>query len=164
MGRYLAVLLAKAGANIAACEINETTLTETLDLLKAYPVEVSSHTIDVADKVAIEALPEQVIAQHGHIDLVFNNAGVTVDSAFSDMPEADWDWVMNINLQGVINSTRAFLPYLSQRPEAALINTSSILFFLSCPMGRGGGGSPSSAVSTFWSFAFRFLKGLPLSG
>lgn len=126
MGRYLAVLLAKAGANIAACEINETTLTETLDLLKAYPVEVSSHTIDVADKVAIEALPEQVIAQHGHIDLVFNNAGVTVDSAFSDMPEADWDWVMNINLQGVINSTRAFLPYLSQRPEAALINTSSI--------------------------------------
>jgi short-subunit dehydrogenase len=67
-----------------------------------------------------------VIAEHGHVDLVFNNAGVTVDSSFEDLSETDWDWVMNINLQGVINSSRAFLPHLKQRPEAALINTSSI--------------------------------------
>ena len=53
-------------------------------------------------------------------------AGVTVDSTFENMSEDDWDWVFNINLQGVINSSRAFLPHLKQRPEAALINTSSI--------------------------------------
>jgi NAD(P)-dependent dehydrogenase (short-subunit alcohol dehydrogenase family) len=126
IGRYLAILLAKSGANIAACEINGAALAETVLMLRDYPVKVSSHLLDVGDKVAIEALPDQVIAEHGHVDLVFNNAGVTVDSTFEDMSETDWDWVMNINLQGVINSSRAFLPHLKRRPEAALINTSSI--------------------------------------
>jgi len=126
MGRYLAVLLARAGANIAACEINPAALADTLAMLQDCQVKVSSHILDVADKAAIEALPQQVIAEHGAVDLVFNNAGVTVDSTFEDMSEDDWDWVFNINLQGVINASRAFLPYLKQRPEAALINTSSI--------------------------------------
>ena len=54
------------------------------------------------------------------------NAGVTVGSDFETMPETDWDWVMNINLNGVVNATRAFLPYLKQQPEAVLVNTSSI--------------------------------------
>ena len=126
MGRYLAILLAQAGANIAACEINKTTLAETVAMLADYPVKVSSHILDVADKAAIEALPAKVIAEHGCVDLVFNNAGVTVDSTFEDLSESDWDWVFNINLQAVINSSRAFLPHLKQRPEAALINTSSI--------------------------------------
>ena len=68
MGRYLAVLLAKAGADVAICEINQTTLAETEKMIKAYPVNVSSHVLDVADKAAIEALPAQVIEQHGHVD------------------------------------------------------------------------------------------------
>ena len=65
MGRYLAVLLAKAGANIAICEINPTTLAETEAMVKAYPVKVSSHVLDVADKAAIDGLPAQVIDEHG---------------------------------------------------------------------------------------------------
>ncbi|MDA0795902.1 MAG: SDR family NAD(P)-dependent oxidoreductase [Proteobacteria bacterium] len=133
MGRYLAILMAKAGANVAICEINETTLAETHTMMAGYGVNVSVHVLDVADKAAIEALPAQVIEQHGQVDLVFNNAGVTVDSTFEDMSETDWDWVMNINLQGVINSTRAFLPHLQQRPEAALINTSSIFGMITVP-------------------------------
>lgn len=126
IGRYLAILLARYGANVAVCEINEAALAETVAMLEDFPIKVSSHLLDVADKAAVEALPADVISQQGHIDLVFNNAGVTVDSTFEDMSETDWDWVMNINLQAVINSSRAFLPHLKQRPEAALINTSSI--------------------------------------
>ena len=133
MGRYLAVLLAKAGANVAICEINPTTLAETEAMVKAYPVKVSSHVLDVADKAAIDGLPAQVIDEHGQVDLVFNNAGVTVDSPFEDMSEQDWDWVININLHGVINGSRAFLPHLKQRPEAALINTSSIFGMITVP-------------------------------
>ncbi|MCS5595077.1 MAG: SDR family oxidoreductase [Porticoccaceae bacterium] len=133
MGRYLAILLAKAGANVAICEINETTLAETHTMMADYGVNVSVHVLDVADKAAVEALPAEIIEQHGQVDLVFNNAGVTVDSPFEDMSEADWDWVMNINLQGVINSTRAFLPHLQKRPEAALINTSSIFGMITVP-------------------------------
>ena len=126
IGRYLAVLLAKSGADIAVCDIDATGLASTVAMLNDYDVTVSSHVLDVADKKAIEALPQQIIAQQGHIDLLFNNAGVTVDATFQEMSQTDWDWVFDINLQGVINSSRAFLPYLQQRPEAALINTSSI--------------------------------------
>ena len=133
MGRYLSILLAKAGCNVAICEINADTLAETGVMLTDYPVKVSTHVLDVADKVAIEDLPESVIKNHGQIDMVFNNAGVTVDCSFENMPESDWDWVLDINLHGVINSTRAFLPYLKKRPEAALINTSSIFGMITLP-------------------------------
>ena len=57
IGRYLAILLAKSGANIAACEINAAALAETVMMLQHYPVKVSSHSLDVANKAAIEALP-----------------------------------------------------------------------------------------------------------
>ena len=72
MGRYLAVLLAKDGADIVACDVNKETLDETVEMLRKHNVSVSSHLLDVADKEAIEALPEKVVEQHGKVDLVFN--------------------------------------------------------------------------------------------
>jgi len=126
MGRYLAILLARAGADVVICDVNPDTLKETEKLVQQHNVAVSSFELDMADKAAIEALPEQVIARHGKVDMLFNNAGVTAGADFENMSEADWDWVMNINLNGVVNATRAFLPYLKMQPEAALINTSSI--------------------------------------
>jgi|TARA_B110000305_G_C19462127_1_gene655237 NADP-dependent 3-hydroxy acid dehydrogenase YdfG len=133
MGRYLAVLLAKDGADVVLCDVNETTLNETKEMLRKYNVSVSSHLLDVSDKDAIEALPEKVIEQHGKVDLVFNNAGVTTGSHFKDMDEDNWDWVMGINFDGVINSTRAFIPHMIDRPEAAIVNTSSIFGMVAVP-------------------------------
>jgi|TARA_B110000196_G_scaffold319671_1_gene338442 NADP-dependent 3-hydroxy acid dehydrogenase YdfG len=133
MGRYLAVLLAKDGADVVLCDVNETTLNETKEMLRKYNVSVSSHLLDVSDKDAIEALPGKVIEQHGKVDLVFNNAGVTTGSHFKDMDEDNWDWVMGINFDGVINSTRAFIPHMIDRPEAAIVNTSSIFGMVAVP-------------------------------
>ena len=133
MGRYLAVLLAKDGADVVVCDVNAETLNETVEMLRQYNVSVSSHILDVADKEAVEALPEKVIEQHGKVDLVFNNAGVTTGSHFKDMDEENWDWVMGINLGGVINSTRAFIPHMVDRPEAAIVNTSSIFGMVAVP-------------------------------
>ena len=133
MGRYLAILLAKDGADIVACDVNKETLDETVEMLRKHNVSVSSHLLDVADKEAIEALPQKVIDQHGKVDLVFNNAGVSTGKHFKDMEEENWDWVMDINLHGVINSTRAFIPHLKDRPEAAIINTSSIFGMVAVP-------------------------------
>lgn len=126
MGRYLAVLLAKAGANVAICDINEETLNGTAAMVRQYNVAVSTHIVDMGDMERIETLPEEVVARHGAVDLVFNNAGVTMGSSFAGMSEQDWDWVMNINLNGVVKATRVFLPLLKDRPEAAIVNTSSI--------------------------------------
>ena len=133
MGRYLAMLLAKDGADVCICDVNEETLNETLAILRKFNVSVSSHVLDVSDKEAIEALPQKVIDQHGKVDMVFNNAGVTAGSHFQDMKEDNWDWVMGINFNGVINSTRAFIPYLIDKSEAAIINTSSIFGMVAVP-------------------------------
>ena len=126
MGRYLAILLAKDGADVCVCDVNEETLNETVEMLRQYNISFSSHLLDVSDKEAIESLPEKVIEQHGKVDLVFNNAGVTTGSHFKDLEEENWDWVMGINFEGVVNSTRAFIPHMIDSPEAAIINTSSI--------------------------------------
>ncbi len=133
MGRYLAVLLAKDGADVSVCDVNEETLNETVEMLRKYNVSVSSHLLDVSDKEAIEALPEKVIEQHGKVDMVFNNAGVTTGTHFKDMDEDNWDWVMGINFDGVINSTRAFIPHMVDSPEAAIVNTSSIFGMVAVP-------------------------------
>lgn len=133
MGRYLAILLAKDGADVCICDINEETLNETLAMLRKYNVSVSSHLLDVSDKESIEALPQKVIAEHGKVDLVFNNAGVGSGSYFQDMNEDNWDWVMGINFEGVVNSTRAFIPHMIDNSEAAIINTSSIFGMVTIP-------------------------------
>ena len=133
MGRYLAILLAKDGADVCVCDVNEETLGETVAMLRKFNVSVSSHLLDVSDKDSIEALPQKVIDQHGKVDMVFNNAGVTAGSHFKDMKEDNWDWVMGINFNGVINSTRAFIPHLVNNSEAAIVNTSSIFGMVAVP-------------------------------
>ena len=133
MGRYLAILLAKDGADVCICDVNEETLSETLAMLRKFNVSVSSHILDVSDKKAIEALPQKVIDQHGKVDMVFNNAGVTAGSHFQDMKEDNWDWVMGINFNGVVNSTRAFIPHMINNSEAAIVNTSSIFGMVAVP-------------------------------
>ena len=133
MGRYLAVLLAKAGCNVAICDINEDALAETSKMVNHYNVACSTHTVDIGATEQIDAFYEDVIERHKTIDLLFNNAGITVLSNFANMPEEDWDRVINVNFHGVINLSRKFLSHLSERPEAALINTSSIFGMITVP-------------------------------
>ena len=133
MGRYLAILLARDGADVCVCDLNEKTLNETVIMLRKYNVSVSSHLLDVSDKESIEALPQKVIDQHGKVDLVFNNAGVGSGSYFQDMNKDNWDWVMGINFEGVVNSTRAFIPHMINNSEAAIVNTSSIFGMVTIP-------------------------------
>ena len=133
MGRYLAVLLAKMGCNVAICDINEDELSKTSSMLSRYNVASSQHVVDIGDKTQIDQFYEDVLARHQKVDLVFNNAGITVVSDFDSMPETDWDRVMRVNLEGVINMSRKFLPELKSRPEAALINTSSIFGMVAVP-------------------------------
>ena len=133
MGRYLAVLLAKAGCNVAICDINEDALAGTSKMVNHYNVACSTHTVDIGDKEEIDTLYEEVIQRHKTVDLLFNNAGITVLSNFENMPEKDWDRVINVNFHGVVNLTRKFLSHLSERPEAALVNTSSIFGMITVP-------------------------------
>ena len=102
-------------------------------MLRKYNVSVSSHILDVSNKESIEELPKKVIEHHGKVDMVFNNAGVNNGSHFKDMNEDNWDWVMGINFEGVVNSTRAFIPHMINNSEAAIVNISSIFGIVAVP-------------------------------
>ena len=132
MGQAIAVKLAKQGCHVAISDINAEPLQETADMI-GDSVKVSSHVLDVADRVAMKNFANAVVQHHGKVNMIFNNAGVSVTDLASRMSIEDFEWLMDINFWGVIHGTRAFLPYLSEQPEAHIINTSSIFGTIAVP-------------------------------
>ena len=126
MGRALALELAARGCAVAIADVGQSTLNETEALLRQRNVKVSSHLVDVADRAAMERFAADVVRIHGKVNLVFNNAGVSVSNTVEKLSYEDFEWLMNINFWGVVHGTKAFLPYLKQVDEAHIINTSSI--------------------------------------
>jgi len=133
MGQAIAVELAKQGCAVSICDVNEAGLAETENMLADYSVQVSKHLVDVADKKAVENYARESHALHGKVNMIFNNAGVSVTDSAEHMSYEDFEWLMGINFWGVIYGTRAFLPYLKEVEEAHIINTSSIFGILSFP-------------------------------
>jgi NAD(P)-dependent dehydrogenase (short-subunit alcohol dehydrogenase family) len=98
-------------------------------------VKVSTHKLDVTDRAACLALPQSVLAEHGRVDLLVNNAGVAIGGTFDQVDEADFDWLMEVNFHAVVRLTRAFLPHLKASDAARVVNVSS-LFGLIAPPGQ----------------------------
>jgi NADP-dependent 3-hydroxy acid dehydrogenase YdfG len=126
MGRALALELASRGCAVAIADIGTAALEETRSMLHNTQVAVSSHIVDVADRAAMERFAADVVRIHGKVNLVFNNAGVSVTNTVEKLSYEDFEWLMNINFWGVVHGTKAFLPHLRQVDEAHIINTSSI--------------------------------------
>ena len=134
MGRALALALLNKGARVAAVDLNETTLQETHELAGAGRDKVSLHVVNVSDRAAVEALPAAVIAAHGAVDGVINNAGIIQPFVrLNDLEYGAIERVLNVNLYGVIYMTKAFLPHLLQRPAAHIVNVSSMGGFFPVP-------------------------------
>ncbi len=133
MGRALAIELAKQNCAVAISDVVEKTLLETAAILGEYNVKVSAECLDIADRSAVERYAKDTFETFGQINLVFNNAGVSVTDSAEHMSYEDFEWLMNINFWGVIHGTKAFLPYLQQADQAHIINTSSIFGILSFP-------------------------------
>jgi hypothetical protein len=133
IGRALGLELAREGCHLALVDISERGLAETAAALGGRGVRVSTHLADVANRARMQALPGEIEAAHGVIDLLFNNAGVTINKSFEESPLAELDFLIGVNLWGVIHGCHYFLPYLKRRPEAHIVNTSSLAGFLGLP-------------------------------
>ena len=133
IGRGIAQALAMRGCNLALADVNQAGIDETAAMIGS--VKVSCHRIDVGDRKQCLALPAAVLAEHGGVDLLFNNAGVAISGTFEQVDEADFDWLMRINFDAVVRLTRAFLPHLTTRETARIVNISS-LFGLIAPPGN----------------------------
>ncbi len=133
MGRSLAVLLSKRGCHLALSDVNEAGLAETVRLVADSGVKVTSQRLDVANKDDVFAWADKVVADHGKVNLIFNNAGVALGSTVDGGSYEDFEWLMNINFWGVVHGTKAFLPYLKQAGEGHIINTSSLFGLIAVP-------------------------------
>ncbi|HEY4692402.1 MAG TPA: SDR family NAD(P)-dependent oxidoreductase [Bellilinea sp.] len=159
MGRELTLLLLKKGANVAALDINEATLKETAALAGDVHGRLSLHVLNITDREAVAAFPEAVIQAHGAVDGIINNAGIIQRFVLvNDLEYKDIERVLNVNLWGVINVTKTFLPYLLQRPEAYIVNTSSMGGYLPVP-GQTVYGASKAAVKLFTEGLHSELKG-----
>jgi len=127
MGREMALLAAKRGALLAVSDWNEPALAETVDLLKAAGVrELRSDVVDVSDRAAVADLATAVVEQFGRVNMVVNNAGVTVTGDFEEMAYDDFDWIVGVNFMGVVHGTKEFLPHLIASGDGHVVNVSSL--------------------------------------
>ena len=133
IGRALSQELARRGAHLALCDIDEVGLAETVTLCEGTGVKVTSQRVDVADRDAVQAWADQVVADHGKVNLIFNNAGVALAATVEAMSHEDFEWLMNINFWGVVHGTMAFLPHLKASGEGHVVNVSSVFGLISVP-------------------------------
>ena len=133
IGRALALELADAGCHLAISDVVAERLDETAALLAGKGVRVTTQLLDVADREAVHAWADRVVADHGKVNLIFNNAGVALSSTVEGIDYADYEWIMNINFWGVVYGTRAFLPHLRASGDGHVVNISSIFGVISVP-------------------------------
>jgi NAD(P)-dependent dehydrogenase (short-subunit alcohol dehydrogenase family) len=133
MGRELAVQLAERGCHVAISDVNEKGLAETAELAKKHGVKVTTKKVDVASKDAVYAWADEVVRDHGKVNLIFNNAGVALGATVEGMKYEDFDWLFNINFWGVVYGTKAFLPHIKKTGDGHIINTSSVFGLMGVP-------------------------------
>ena len=148
IGAALALALARQGMHLALADVRPDGLAATAQQAAALGVTVSQHVLDLADSAALAALPAAVLAQHGRLSLLVNNAGVAVGGTFQQVSEADFDWLMAINFGATVRLTRLLLPTLAKEPAALVVNLSSI-FGIIAPPGQTAYAASKFAVRGF---------------
>jgi NAD(P)-dependent dehydrogenase (short-subunit alcohol dehydrogenase family) len=133
MGRTLAVELARRGCHLALSDVNEAELVKTAEMASQHGIKVTVTKLDVANRDAVYAWADQVVRDHGKVNLIFNNAGVALTATVEHVKLADFEWIMGINFWGVVYGTQAFLPHLKASGEGHIINTSSLFGLMSVP-------------------------------
>ncbi len=134
IGRALAIELAGRGCHLALSDIDATGLRETAVLARTQNIKITTAIVDTGDREAVYAWAEQVVATHGRVNLVFNNAGVAISASVEKIKQQDFEWLMNINFWGVVWGTQAFLPHLHASGDGHIVNVSSVFGLLSMPL------------------------------
>ncbi|RMI31348.1 SDR family NAD(P)-dependent oxidoreductase [Nocardia stercoris] len=134
IGRALALELARRGARIAASDVDTEGLAGTAEQVRALGAEIHSATLNVTDRDAVLGYADDVRAHFGVVHQVYNNAGISGDGlCVLDNDFEVYDRVLGVNLFGVINGTKAFLPHLIASGDGHVVNISSLNGYLGQP-------------------------------
>jgi 3-oxoacyl-[acyl-carrier protein] reductase len=128
IGRGIAMDLGDHGANVVVnYRSSADAADDVVDSIRERGGDAIAAQADVAKADEVEAMREQVTDEFGNVDVLVNNAGITIDKKFEKMTREDWDTVMNVNLGGVFNCTDAFYEDLKRADHGRLINISSVV-------------------------------------
>lgn len=133
IGEALALASAARGARLLLADIDATGLDRVVSVLRVKGADCSSLVLDTGDEAAIYALAEEAQTRLGGTDVLINNAGVGLMAPIEKLRTSDAQWLMNINFWGVVHGCQAFIPQMRQRPDAVLVNISSIFAMVSIP-------------------------------
>lgn len=130
IGRALAVALARRGARLALSDVRADDVAATAEMARS--ADVRHYSLDVTDATAVRAHAHQVVADFGSVDLVINNAGVSLTGDIVDMDLADLAWVLDTDYWGVVHGTKAFLPHVIES-RGHIVNVSSVFGLMAVP-------------------------------
>lgn len=139
LGKAMAVAAAQRGMQLVLADIEAHVLEQTVSDLQRNGAQVISHVVDVSDASAVDQLARLAMDRFGQVHLLFNNAGVTAGGLVWENTEKDWDWLLGVNLRGVVNGIRSFTPRMlalaAANPgyEGCIINTASMAGLLTAP-------------------------------
>jgi NAD(P)-dependent dehydrogenase (short-subunit alcohol dehydrogenase family) len=133
IGRALAVELAGRGARLALSDVDKSAVEATAESCRGLGVEARGYGLDVTDRSAVLAHAEEVVRDFGAAHLVVNNAGVALHGPVTELTEADFRWVMDIDFWGVVHGSQAFLPHLIAAGDGQLANVSSAFGLIAVP-------------------------------
>lgn len=126
IGRGIAETFADNGANVVITDIDEETCKKTAEEISTKGVETLAVVSDVTNREQIDNLVEKTLEKWGKIDVLVNNAGITMDTLFLRMKPEQWQKVVDINLTGVYNCTQAVIKPMSKAKSGVIVNISSI--------------------------------------
>lgn len=148
IGRATAVAMAKRGGLLALSDVNEPGLDETVALCRQQGVQCVGTPLDVSDRDAVYAWAEDTRKAFGRVNVIINNAGVSLGGIVEDLDYEDFEWIMNINFWGVVYGTKAFLPHLKESGDGHVVNISSLFGLMAMP-GSGAYNASKFAVRGF---------------
>lgn len=158
IGRELTLQLLKKNANVAGVDIHENALAETQKIAGVGDDRFKGFVLDISDKTKVDALPAAVIKHFGVVDGIINNAGIIQKFIHvNDLNFEDISRVMNVNFYGTLYLTKAFLPHFLLRPEAHIVNISSMGGFIPFP-GQTIYGAAKAAVKLLTEGLYAELK------
>jgi NAD(P)-dependent dehydrogenase (short-subunit alcohol dehydrogenase family) len=133
LGRSMALAFAAEGMDVALADVDEASLSPVGEEIQAKGVRAITLKVDVSHAAQVEAFRDHALARLGGVHVVCNNAGVSPLGAVWENTTADWQWILGVNLWGVINGVRAFTPYLVEQNEGHIVNTASVAGMISPP-------------------------------
>ena len=134
IGKRIALQLCRQGAQLAINDCDAESLAETERCVKELGGTVFGRAFDVGCWEEMQSFADAVRERYGRADIMINNAGVALGPMnLEDISYTDFQWIVNVNMWGVIHGTKAFLPLLCERPEASLVNVCSTFGLLAVP-------------------------------